>query len=231
MTPTGSNPVFFRDEVRMARLSGRTAFIFVIFLLVAGCLFAPISAPVSAYGLSGELSGAEVQGNSPSGQALLTTDPLALQELGDEGQQTQRQSISGTLTPLTDASAGGSWALVNVILCLVGLLEALFFIGNFFYHNKKATPCLFASDFILRMLALCMVLISLTVTCIVSDFSKPAILFDQMSLVILVLFVIQQVALLNTRRSREELVMSKDEKKHFRALRRYDSHGSDVTRR
>jgi hypothetical protein len=215
----------------MARLFGRTAFIFVILLLMAGCLFAPIPAFVSAYGLSEELLAGEAQGSSSSDQAPLTADPPTSQELGDEGQQTQRQSISGTLTPLTDASVGGSWALVNVILCLVGLLEALFFIGNFLYYNKKATPCLYASDFILRMLALCMALVSLTVTCIVSDFSKPAILFDQMSLVILVLFAIQQVALLYTRRNREVLVTNKDEEKHFRALRRYDNHGSDATKR
>jgi hypothetical protein len=115
----------------------------------------------------------------------------------------------------------GTWSFSNSALSLIGLLEALIAIGIFSYRNRQGNLNLFTSTFMLRMFVLLLALISLIATSITSDFAKSAIVFDRMSLLIAILFLVQQVILFGARGRKAIAPANETTEKHFRAKRRY----------
>jgi hypothetical protein len=209
----------------MARLFGRTASQFSVLLLalalvlVLACLFVPVTVVAFAD----------------------TQAPPKAEQTPQQEQQPQQErhytSIPNALTPLANSTAEeklsawerveGSWALADTILCLSGLIEALVFIGAFFYRNRQGRPALFCLDFMLRVFVLCVALIMLMVTSIVSDMSGAMVVFDEMSLTILILFLIQQAVLVSAERHRKAVMLSRAARQHFRARLRYEGHISE----
>jgi hypothetical protein len=165
-------------------------------------------------------------------QTLRVALQTSTQQQNLSAQLQQQRSLPSEMVPHAsflsegDASspqrAGGSWSFGNSVLSFIGLLEALVSIGIFSCRNRQRSTNLFTGMFLLRMLVLLLALISLIATSITSDFAQSAIAFDRMSLLIIILFLMQQVILLGMRGCKTAAPTSRDDQARFRAKRRYE---------
>jgi hypothetical protein len=108
------------------------------------------------------------------------------------------------------------------VVSAVGLAEALFFIGYFFYEKRHERLNLFSGAFVLRALALSLALACLVATLITSDLAEAFIVFDRMSLPVVVLFAMQQAALLGTKKPKDAPQEPGQAGRRLRAERRYE---------
>jgi hypothetical protein len=142
-------------------------------------------------------------------QRSLPSDMVPRASFLSEGDGSSSQRVEGT------------WSFGNSALSLIGLMEALVAIGIFSYRNRSGASSLCTGTFMLRMFVLLLALVSLIATSITSDFTKSAITFDKMSLLIVTLFLAQQVILFGARGHKTIISTNKNTEKHFRAKRRY----------
>jgi hypothetical protein len=119
--------------------------------------------------------------------------------------------------------AGDSWSLGNSLLSLVCFMEALIVMGNFFYRNRQGSFDLLCSDFMVGALALLVATFALVGTSITSDFAKPVVLFDKMSMSVIILFGAQQVLLFGTKKLALFGSAAEKDTKRFRAKKRYEN--------
>jgi hypothetical protein len=117
--------------------------------------------------------------------------------------------------------SGDSWSLSNSFLSLIGLVETFMAIGIFFRRSRQGPPNLWCSHFLLITLSLLLVAVAIAATIITSDFTKGPVVFDRMSLSIVILFGTQQAVLLVM----EKAWLGDTPKKksgHFRAMKRFE---------
>jgi hypothetical protein len=212
----------------------------VILLLVGGFLGLTSTVCAHAEEVDGALQGDHVV---LGGKSVKPAQPAAQDDVESDSQQDsrlQQRDISDEEVPLAASSETdtlpavetdtGSWAVLNPILSSIGLMEAFVIIGSFFYLNRKEPLFLFCGNFLLRMLVLFIALISLIGTSIVSDFSQPIVIVDQMSIVIVVLFVAQQALLFSIQKVAPVVqggIQSRaDANKRFRAKKRFETRDS-----
>jgi hypothetical protein len=212
--------------------------IFIV-LLVVGLSFSVAMLPIYAE----EAYEVPLYGVSALGDAAADTTAESAESLtveGDESwaqrQQAQQHSIPSEAVPQKSLSetasfldveksggSGGSWSVLNVALSLIGLGEAIFAIGCFFYRDRRKAPSLSNQDFMLRMLILAMAFALLIGTSISFDVTKPAVALDQMSFSIIVLFSMQQAVLFSLQRKDTVVLQQRKVPKGFRAKQRYES--------
>jgi hypothetical protein len=124
-------------------------------------------------------------------------------------------------------AAPGTWSFVNGALSLVGFMEALLALMGFFNRNKVGYPNFFNRSFALRVLAQIIAFTVLVATCISADFSGAAVAFDKMSVLVIVLFVLQQGALYLARgkkgKRRPAAGADGERTEHFRAKKRFEN--------
>jgi hypothetical protein len=132
-------------------------------------------------------------------------------------------SLEDREVPLTAQQPGESWSLGNSLLSIVGLAETLIAIGYFLYRNRQESLNLLSSDFMLKILSLFFVVIAIIGTSITSDFARAVVIFDEMSLLIALIFGIQQALLFGARKTKILDPIDEKRDKRFRAKRRYES--------
>jgi hypothetical protein len=125
--------------------------------------------------------------------------------------------------PLAAQQPGESWSLGNSLLSAVGLVETLIAIGYFLYRNRQESLNLLGSDFMLKVLSLFFVVIAIIGTSITSDFARAVVIFDEMSLLIALLFGIQQALLFGVKKTKTLDPIDEKRDKRFRAKRRFES--------
>jgi hypothetical protein len=135
----------------------------------------------------------------------------------------ESRSLEDPEIPLVSRQSGESWSLSNSLLSVVGLMETLIAIGFFLYRNRQKSLNLLSLDFMLKVFALFFVVIIIVGTSITSDFTRALVVFDEMSLLIIMIFGIQQVLLFGIRKEKAPDPIDKKRDKHFRAKRRYES--------
>jgi hypothetical protein len=200
----------------MKGLSGRIAPLFFTLLLVSFCVFATLlSSNVSS---SNEATLFVAEG-SLAQQALQT--PYAGQQLSLPDQATPRAAFPDGGSATADWRGGGVWSFCNSLLGIIGLTEGLFVVVRFFFRCRSAAPNLFTQGFMLRLLALFIAFVFLIATSITSDFAGSVIVFDKMSLPLIVLFIAQQIVLFGIRAKDPDVLMDAEERKRFRARMRY----------
>jgi hypothetical protein len=118
---------------------------------------------------------------------------------------------------------GESWSLGNSLLSVVGLAETLAAIGYFLYRGRRSSLNLLSSEFMLKALSLCFAVIAIISTSITSDFTRPVVVFDKMSLSLALLFGAQQMLLFGMRKLDTLDSIGEKKSKRFRAKRRYES--------
>jgi hypothetical protein len=194
-----------------------TSLFFALLLLASFCVFAMLLSscvPNVKEVVSVTAEGASVRQDSPLSQGG------QWRTLPDEA--VPLAALPGDETVSTDWQSQGGWSLANSVLSLIGLTEALLVVVAFLFRNKYGSPNFLTPDFMLKSLALFMAFVFLAATSITSDFTGSAVLFDKMSLPIIVLFVVQQIILFGVR-AKEPIVLEDEEaRKRFRARMRYE---------
>jgi hypothetical protein len=147
-------------------------------------------------------------------------------------QRELQHTLAGETVPLVPVPEEGvalvswqgkaSWSLGNSILSLIGLTEGLLAIVCFFTRSTRPRPNLLTRDFMQRLLALLMAFVFLIATSIASDFTGSLILFDRMSLPIIMLFALQQAVLLDLLQQKTPPSTGRGMRNRFRAQQRYE---------
>jgi hypothetical protein len=193
-----------------------TSLFFALLLLASFCVFAMLLSSCAP--------------NVKEVVSVTTEGPLVRREpsVPQEGQQRVLPDEAVPLVAFSDDEAvsterqrNGGWSLGNSAFSLIGLTEALVVVVTFLFRSKHGSPNLLTPDFMLRLLALFIAFIFLIATSVTSDFDGSAVIFDRMSLPIIVLFVVQQIILLGARGKEPVILEDVEARKRFRARMRY----------
>jgi hypothetical protein len=181
--------------------------------------------PVSARSL--------IQENAESASATQAKEEQTADETGRTSGEPWQYQMPGTTTPqggffqkdipLIVWQPGETWSFSNCLFSFLGLGEALIVIGSFFLRNRRMPLNLLTSDFVIRGLVLFLAIALVASTSITSDFAKEAVVFDEMSLPVVLLFGIQQALLFGTQKMTPFKLRTERRKTRFRAKKRYES--------